>query len=115
MSPPTPSRREFLQAGAAGMAAASLLGAAPADDRKNAGGIPLRPLGKTGEMVSLIALGGHASTNPRKLSEPESLRPIQRAVDEGITFLDNCWDYHDGAAEERMGRALAEGGLRDKV
>lgn len=40
---------------------------------------------------------------------------IQRAVDEGITFLDNCWDYHDGVAEERMGKALAEGGRRDKV
>jgi len=40
---------------------------------------------------------------------------IQRAVDEGITFMDNCWDYHDGLAEERMGKALAEGGRRDKV
>jgi predicted aldo/keto reductase-like oxidoreductase len=43
------------------------------------------------------------------------LKLIQRAVDEGITFLDNCWDYHDGVAEERMGKALAEGGRRGKV
>ena len=79
------------------------------------GGIPLRPLGKTGEMVSLLCLGGHSSTNPQKLSEKESLALIQRAVDEGITFMDNCWDYHDGGAEEWMGKALAEGGRRDKV
>ena len=51
----------------------------------------------------------------QKLSEAQSLRLIQRAVDEGITFMDNCWDYHDGGAEERMGKALAEGGRRDKV
>jgi predicted aldo/keto reductase-like oxidoreductase len=75
----------------------------------------VRPLGKTGEMVSMMCLGGHASTNPQKMSEAESLRLIQRAVDEGITFMDNCWDYHDGLAEERMGKALAEGGRRDKA
>src|SRR4028118_1651313 len=85
------------------------------DTKKNAGGIPVRPLGKTGEMVSLMCLGGHASTDPKKLSEAESLKLIRRAVDEGITFMDNCWDYHDGLAEERMGKALAEGGRRDKV
>jgi predicted aldo/keto reductase-like oxidoreductase len=65
--------------------------------------------------VSLLGLGGHTSTNPKSLSEKDSLRLIQRAVDEGVTFLDNCWDYHDGEAESRMGKALAEGGRRDKV
>lgn len=118
MTPP-PNRRDFLQAGAAGVAAAGLPGKARAqgraDDQKNAGGIPLRPLGRTGEMVSLMCLGGHASTNPQKMSEEASLRLIRRAVDEGITFMDNCWDYHDGVAEERMGKALAEGGRRDKA
>ena len=109
-----PNRREFLQATAAGLAVAGLAGA-DEPSRKNAGGIPLRPLGKTGEMVSAIALGGHASTNPKKMSEEESLRLIRRAVDEGITFMDNAWDYHDGLAEERMGKALAEGGRRDKT
>jgi predicted aldo/keto reductase-like oxidoreductase len=49
------------------------------------------------------------------LDEKASLRLIQRAVDEGITFMDNAWDYHDGLAEERMGKALAEGGRRDKT
>jgi predicted aldo/keto reductase-like oxidoreductase len=124
MTDPQPNRREFLQAGAAGVAAATLAGHAHPNEanaqegltgEKNAGGIPLRPLGKTGVTVSLLCLGGHASTNPRKLSEAESLRLIQRAVDEGITFMDNCWDYHDGEAETRMGKALAEGGRRDKV
>jgi len=114
MNPQPPNRREFLQTGAAGVAAVALAGAAePA--RTNAGGIPLRALGKTGEMVSILCLGGHSSTNPQKLSEAESLRLIQRAVDEGITFMDNCWDYHDGVAEERMGKALAEGGRRAKA
>ncbi|WP_435009297.1 aldo/keto reductase [Tundrisphaera lichenicola] len=110
-----PNRREFLQAGAAGMAAAGMVGSAIADDKKNEGGIPLRPLGKTGEMVSLIGLGGWSSSNPAVLDEGQSLKLIQRAVHEGITFLDNAWDYHDGLAEERMGKALAEGKLRDKV
>ena len=59
--------------------------------------------------------GRHSATNPNKLSEAESLKLIQRAVDEGITFMDNAWDYHDGGAEERMGKALAEGKRRDKV
>lgn len=111
----SPNRRDFLQATAAGIAAASLTHAARADDAKNSGGIPLRKFGRTSEMVSLLALGGHSSTVPRKLDEEQSLRLIQRAVDEGITFMDNAWDYHDGLAEERMGKALAAGGRRDKV
>lgn len=78
-------------------------------------GVPTRTFGSTQERVSMIALGGHASTNPGKLSEAQSLRLIQRAVDEGITFMDNCWDYHDGEAESRMGKALAEGNRRDKA
>ena len=115
-TPQDPTRREFLQAGAAGIAAAGLTGSiADAADRKNEGGVPLRPLGKTGEMVSLIGLGGWSASNPEKLDEAATLRLIQRAVHEGITFLDNAWDYHDGMAEERMGKALAEGKIRDKV
>jgi uncharacterized protein len=114
-TPQNPSRREFLQAGAAGIAAVGITGASPLDDKKNEGGIPLRPLGKTGEMVSLIGLGGWSCSNPAVLDEGQSLKLIQRAVHEGITFLDNAWDYHDGLAEERMGKALAEGKLRDKV
>jgi predicted aldo/keto reductase-like oxidoreductase len=115
-----PHRREFLQTAATGITAAALTQAVSAESppdkgAKNAVGVPLRPLGKSGEMVSIMALGGHASTNPRKLEEAQSLRLIQRAVDEGITFMDNCWDYHDGVAEERMGKALAAGARRDKT
>ena len=109
------NRREFLQAGATGIAALSLVSDVFANDQRNSGNVPLRVFGRTGKMVSIMALGGHSSTNPKKLSKAESLRLIQRAVDEGITFMDNAWDYHDGEAEERMGKALAEGGRRDKV
>ena len=112
MSPETPNRREFLQTTAVSLVAAGLAGAAE-PVRKNEGGIPLRPLGKTGQMVTALCLGGYHSTTARR--ETDSLRLIQRAVDEGIHFMDNCWDYHDGVAEERMGKALAEGGRRDKV
>jgi len=110
-----PNRRDFLQTTAAGLAVAGLGATAEAQQQTNSGGVPLRPLGRTGTTVSILCLGGHSSTNPKKLSEKDSLRLIQRAVDEGITFMDNCWDYHDGVAEERMGKALAEGGRRDKV
>ncbi len=109
------TRREFLHVSAAGVAA---VGAGEINlfaSTTNDGGVPQRRLGRTGERVSLMALGGHACTNPKKLEERESLRLIRRAVDEGITFMDNCWDYHDGVAEERMGLALAEGGRREKV
>ncbi|HEX8198859.1 MAG TPA: aldo/keto reductase, partial [Isosphaeraceae bacterium] len=113
MTPSPSNRRAFLQAGAAGLAAATTLAGAAEAPKTNADGIPLRPLGKTGEHVPILGLGGYHSTGHP--DEAESLRLIQRAVDEGITFLDNCWDYHDGAAEERMGKALAQGGRRDRV
>ena len=116
MTPSNPNRREFLQTTAAGAAIAGMPGVVEEQNaRTNSGGIPLRSLGKTGEMVSLLCLGGHSSTNPKSLSEANSLKLIQRAVDEGITFMDNCWDYHDGEAETRMGKALASDGRRDKV
>jgi len=117
MTPQSPNRRDFLQTSAAVMTVAGLVGTADAQQPplNNSGGIPVRPLGRTGAMVSLLCLGGYSSTSPKLLSEEKSLRLIRRAVDEGITFMDNCWDYHDGVAEERMGKALAEGGRRDKV
>jgi len=66
-----------------------------------------RTLGKTGERVSAIGLGGaHAA---RTDTVEESVRIIRTAVDNGITFLDNCWDYSNGEAEVRMGHALRDG------
>ncbi|HEY5955743.1 MAG TPA: aldo/keto reductase [Polyangiaceae bacterium] len=69
--------------------------------------VPKRMLGKTGVKVSAIGLGG--SHIGQKISERESINLIRRAIDEGITFLDNCWDYNDGDSEVRMGKALADG------
>jgi len=110
---PAVSRREFL-----GMTAASLLmagslsGAAKPDTKSDTrpdtrNGIPYRTLGRTGEKVSLIGLGGYHLGNQ---SDPEeSIRIIRTGIDEGINFLDNCWDYNGGESEIRMGKALGDG------
>jgi len=73
-----------------------------------------RKLGSTGVEVSAIGLGGSHFADP-KLPEQESIRLLHEAVDRGITFMDNCWDYHDGQSEVRMGKALSQGGYRSKV
>jgi predicted aldo/keto reductase-like oxidoreductase len=75
-------------------------------------GMPERRLGKTGVSVSMLGLGGfHVA---EKLGRTESVRLIRRAIDRGITFLDNCWDYNDGKSESFMGSALADG-YRERV
>ena len=75
--------------------------------------IPYRTLGRTGERVSAIGLGGwHLGLE--RVDEPLSVRIIRTAIDRGINFLDNCWDYNDGASETRMGKALRDG-YRQKV
>src|SRR5436853_2735740 len=76
------------------------------------GAMRYRPLGRTGEEVSLIGLGGHHIG--RQNEEKESIAIIRAAIDAGITFMDNCWDYHDGGSEVRMGKALRDG-YRKKV
>ena len=77
------------------------------------GEMPYRVLGNTGERVSAIGLGGwHLGF--KKLDEQLSIRIIRTAVDRGINFLDNSWDYNDGASEIRMGKALRDG-YRDRV
>jgi len=63
-------------------------------------------LGRTGEKVSIVGLGGYHLGVP---DEPESLRIVRTALDSGINFLDNCWDYNDGQSEIRMGKALRDG------
>jgi aryl-alcohol dehydrogenase-like predicted oxidoreductase len=70
--------------------------------------IPYRTLGRTGERVSAIGLGGYHLGKPY-LEESESIRIIRTAIDEGVTFLDNSWDYYDGRSELRMGKALHNG------
>ena len=76
------------------------------------GGMRYRKLGRTGEEVSLLGVGGfHVG---KQKDEKDSIAIIRAAIDAGVTFLDNCWDYHGGASEVRMGKALQDG-YRKKV
>lgn len=72
-----------------------------------------RELGSTGERVSAIGLGGwHLAL--KYVDEPLAIRLVRAAIDRGMTFMDNCWDYNEGASEIRMGKALRDG-YRDRV
>ena len=70
--------------------------------------VPTRTLGRTGEKVSMLGLGGFHIGKP-KLSDAEATRIIHAAIDAGLNFLDNSWDYNEGVSEIRMGKALKEG------
>src|SRR5262249_61620374 len=69
-------------------------------------------LGRTGARVSSLGLGGWDVGSSR--SDAAAVRLMHAALDLGVTFFDNAWDYHDGRSEELMGRALADGGRRSK-
>lgn len=86
-------------------------GAAPGSEQRK-GDMLYRKFGKTNEMVSAIGLGGYHIGKIKE--EQESIKLIRTAIDRGITFMDNCWDYHDGKSEVWMGNALKDG-YRDKV
>ena len=73
--------------------------------------IPLRPLGRTGVDVTAIGIGGYHLG--LIADENEAVQLLQAAIDEGITFLDNAWEYHNGRSEELMGKAIQD--RRDKV
>jgi predicted aldo/keto reductase-like oxidoreductase len=106
------SRRTFVRlAGAAGLALTAMDVRSWALER-NSEGMFYRTLGSTGQKVSAIGLGGFHMGKP--LLESTSVKIVRSAVDRGMTFMDNCWDYHDGKSEERMGKALRDG-YRDKV
>src|SRR5580692_7730724 len=81
------------------------------DPNEPAGEIPRRPLGKTGEKVSILGVGGHHLGDFATLDEAAHL--VHMAVDSGITFFDNCWEYYNGRCEAWLGQALK--GRRDKV
>jgi predicted aldo/keto reductase-like oxidoreductase len=109
-------RRKFLKTAAMAAAATSTVGAdlfaaipsaTPQDD------VPRRTLGRTGAQVSIVGIGGY-HLGKSGVSEEEAIRIIRTALDSGINFLDNCWDYNDGVSEQRMGKALA-GGYRQKA
>jgi len=76
------------------------------------GKMPCRTLGRTGEKVSLVGLGGYHIGIQKE--EKESIRIIRTAIDSGINFMDNSWDYNEGISEVRMGKALQDG-YRQKV
>ena len=110
------NRREALEAMAAltvtsvagGTAGAQSPAASPATSaRPVAKDMIYRTLGRTGEKVSAIGLGGHHIGRPK--DPAEGIRIVRSAIDRGITFMDNCWDYQDGEAERRMGQALRDG------
>jgi aryl-alcohol dehydrogenase-like predicted oxidoreductase len=119
MTMPT-DRRQFLTitAAGAGVALTSCGGAQAAGNPRGPvmptahGPIPRRVLGKTGAQVSILGLGGwHLGAVP---DENEATAIVHEAIDAGINFFDDAWEYHDGRSEELLGRALA-GGWRDKV
>ena len=92
-------RRKFMAGFAALSAGHALRGASP-------DGMIYCTLGKTGEKVSAIGLGGHHIGRRKDASEGISI--IRSALDCGMNFLDNCWDYDDGESEIRMGDALRD-------
>jgi aryl-alcohol dehydrogenase-like predicted oxidoreductase len=104
------SRRGFLGFAAASIFLAHAEQQSPRSKSKN--GIPYRTLGRSGEKVSLIGLGGYHLGN--QADPQESIRIIRTGLDEGVNFLDNCWDYNGGESEVRMGNALRDG-YRQKV
>ncbi len=110
MNAMTMDRRAFVKATLASLAMGSPV---LAEQKQEPGGLPKRPLGKTGQMVAIVCLGGWDIGNVKDKDEAVSI--MHEAVDEGMTFFDNCWDYHDGGSEEIMGRALSSNGRRDKV
>ena len=110
------TRRDVLRLGiaAAGLTAGAMTRSfaedatsAPHQPPIRKGDMLYRPLGNTGEQVSVLGLGGHHIGRPT--DEQEAIRLIRSAIDHGMTFMDNCWDYHDGASEIRMGKALRDG------
>jgi predicted aldo/keto reductase-like oxidoreductase len=110
------NRREFLEKVTLGVATAgaavstSVLTALPG--AAASGEMPYRTLGRSGEKVSLLGLGGYHIGVQK--DEQESIRIVRTAIDNGVNFMDNCWDYNGGMSEIRMGKALRDG-YRKKV
>jgi predicted aldo/keto reductase-like oxidoreductase len=109
-----PTRREFLQTSVAAGLVLSLGESLLAAQKDNGQGLPARPLGKTGVNVSILSLGGwHIGKAALEADEKTAIGIMHEAIDNGMTFFDNAWDYHDGMSEELMGKGLK--GKRDKV
>ncbi|HTS07964.1 MAG TPA: aldo/keto reductase [Candidatus Eisenbacteria bacterium] len=97
-------RRRFLQTAAATSVMTSL---SKKFSNAESGSVPTRTLGRSGARVSMVGLGGYHIG--MQSDEQESIRIIRTALDSGINFLDNCWDYNNGQSEVRMGKALRDG------
>lgn len=110
---PETTRRQFVESAMALAAVAALGKKVLAETQPSPAGIPTRPLGRTGERVSILCLGGWHIGAVKNTGEAVNL--MHAAIDQGLTFFDNAWDYHDGGSEDVMGRALASDGRRKKV
>lgn len=115
-------RREFLAQAVAVAAGATVLAGAPGSTSANSASatssgnsgtepLPTRPFGKTGDKVSILGLGGYTLGQAASYDVAEQI--VREAIDAGVTFFDNAWEYHQGKSEEWMGKALK--GHRDKV
>jgi aryl-alcohol dehydrogenase-like predicted oxidoreductase len=107
------NRREFLGAGVAAGVWLGLADALLAQQRDTGDGLPKRPLGTTGQDVSILCLGGWHIGAAGKENEQAAVHLMQESIDNGLNFFDNCWDYHDGYSEEVMGKAIRD--RRDRV
>jgi aryl-alcohol dehydrogenase-like predicted oxidoreductase len=99
-------------AGAASLALAHLSSADPRTTAARSGPVPRRPLGKTGASVSILGLGGYHLGSAA--DDATAIGIVHEAIDAGIDFIDNAWEYHAGKSEARVGKALA-GGWRDRA
>jgi len=111
MNHPPTTRRQFFQTAVAAAALAEQVVAQTSS--ASATGMPTRMLGRTGVRVSILGLGGaHVG---RVKEDAEAIRIVHTAMDEGMTFMDNAWEYNKGRSEEIMGKALGMDGRRKKV
>ncbi|MEP7366571.1 MAG: aldo/keto reductase [Acidobacteriota bacterium] len=110
----TDSRRTFMQKAAQGVSVAALAKQVIAQTKPaGARGVPTRKLGRTGVDVSMICLGGWHIGSVK--DDADAIRIMHAAIDEGLFFFDNAWDYHDGHSEEVMGKALKQDNKRKQV
>jgi aryl-alcohol dehydrogenase-like predicted oxidoreductase len=106
------SRRGFLKT--AGVVGTAMMTSKPSFSfapPPTEGHVPKKPLGKTGVQVSALGIGGYHLGSARDQSEANQI--VSEALDAGVNFFDNCWDYHDGESEVRLGAALK--GKRDQA
>lgn len=104
------TRRDFVKfAVATGISMTAASPSLAAETKSN--GMQYRNLGRTGEKVSILGVGGFHIGSP---DESVGIRIVREAIDAGVNFMDNSWDYHDGGSERRMGKALRDG-YRDKA